>query len=177
MTLAKRIRDVVLGVVMVLVAIAMIAVPEFGFPLIIVILCVTLTVAGVRRLIFYARMARHMVGGIRIFYTGILLLDAGLFTFTLTNIPHFYVMLYLIFINGLTGVIGLLRALEDRRQGMRSWKIRMIYGAVNVLFALACLLNIHSETLAVYIYGASLLYAAVMRIITAFRKTDIVYIA
>lgn len=177
MKLSQRIRSVIFAVLMILICIAMIAVPEAGFSIVIAILCIALIVSGIQRLVYYGTMARFMVGGRRILYTGLLLLDAGLFTFTLSNIPQIYVMMYLAAVNGLAGGISVMRALEDRRQGAAHWRMRLFFGAVTLAFAAACGIFVRSINLAVFIYCAGLLYSAAMRIISAFRRTEIVYIA
>ena len=60
--------------------------------------------------------------------------------------------------------------------GTGSWRLRLLHGVVDLLQALLCLIFIGSVQLAVYIYVAGLIYSAIFRIITAFRRTAIVYI-
>ena len=58
-----------------------------------------------------------------------------------------------------------------------SARLRLAYGIAEVLMAAAVIaggLFYGNTTLAAYIYGAGLIYSAVLRIISAFRRTDIV---
>ena len=55
----------------------------------------------------------------------------------------------------------------------------MAYGVTNILIAIAVILGnaVFKEPLVTtYIYGAGLMYSAVLRIFTAVRRTKIVYI-
>ena len=49
-------------------------------------------------------------------------------------------------------------------------------GIVNILLAILCLVFIKVTSIAVMIYAVGLIYAGVIKIITAFRKTTMVYI-
>ena len=171
----RRIEETAAGIIMIVAAIVMLAAPKEGYPLIIAILSVAFAARGIRQLIFYFTMARFMVGGRMTLYTGIILLDFGVFTGTLTDVPHIYVLLYLVAINAFSGMVEVLRALESRRYGS-GWRLKMSHGVLNILMAVACFVFIKQAGTAVIIYGIGLVYSSVMRIISAWRKTKFVYI-
>ena len=59
------------------------------------------------------------------------------------------------------------------------WKRQLIEGVVNLLVALGTGvvgIAFHSTDLVVYIYCVCLLYTAVMKIASAFKRTAIIYI-
>jgi uncharacterized membrane protein HdeD (DUF308 family) len=66
--------------------------------------------------------------------------------------------------------------MEARRTVDGPWKLKLSHGIVNFLLALACLAFIRHSNTAVIIYGLGLLYSAINRIISAFRKTAFILI-
>lgn len=172
-----RIRNVFIGILMILLSIIMLSLePELSFIIAALILSLALLIKGIGLLIYYFTMARHMVGGKIQLYVGLIVLDFGIFTLTLTNIPHLYLILYMLGTHAFGGVINILRAREAKRNGASSWKLKTSQGVVNLIVAVLCLFSLGSTKLLVVIYCLGLLYSAVVRMITAFRKTAIVYI-
>lgn len=172
-----RIRNVFIGILMILLSFIMLWLePEQSFLIAALILSPALLIKGIGLLIYYFTMARHMVGGKIQLYVGLIVLDFGMFTLTLTNIPHLYLILYMLGTHAFGGVINILRAREAKRNGASSWKLKASQGVVNLVVAVLCLFSLGSTRLLVVIYCLGLLYSAVVRIITAFRKTAIVYI-
>ncbi len=87
---------------------------------------------------------------------------------------------YLLAVFAFSGGIDILRALEAKRYGAPSWKLKLISGCVTIAAAAAIGIAgfcFGSPELAVYGYCVSLLYLAVVRLIAAFRKTAVIYIA
>lgn len=140
------------------------------------LIAIWLTVYALRMILFYFRMAKHMVGGASILYQGLLLLDVGLFAGSASYLPRFYILAYLIAINGFAGVLTMLRALNIRRAKVQHWKLMFAHGVVNLGLAVACIVFSRSELVIICIFSASLAYAAFTRIISAFRRTALVYI-
>ncbi len=68
-----------------------------------------------------------------------------------------------------TGVIGILRAFEQKGLGVKAWKWKFLSRLIYVLLAIACAVFIKSANVAVVIFAAALIYAALVRIITAVR--------
>ena len=172
MTVFQRIRGVFVGVLMLVFAIILIVNPSDDiYMLLIIILALGLAISGIKDIIFYFTMARHMVGGKMILVQGVIVLDFALLTGSLSDVPKFYVLLYLIGVHAFSGVVETLRALESKRSVEGPWKLKLSHGIVNFLLAAACLIFIRHADTALIIYGIGLLYSAIMRILTAFRKT------
>ena len=106
----------------------------------------------------------------------IIMIDMGLFTASLTDVPVVYMMLYLVGLHLFSGVIDMMRALEAKRLKSGSWKLQLFEGMVNVILAVLCLLHIRSFAVAVLIYAAGLAWSGLIRIVRALRKTAIAYI-
>lgn len=174
----RRVRSVLFGAFLLLCAFVFVLIPEDSYYIVAAILCISLLVYGFRMLLFYFRMARHMVGGKAILYQAVIILDAGLFTSSVITMSSFIILFYLMAIFVFSGAIDILRSMEMRRVG-GSWRFKFISGIVNVLFALTMLIvGVFIGDLHILIYGycISLAYTAVIRIVTAFRKTAVVYI-
>lgn len=172
----QRIKNVLIGVLIILGAVILIAFPEEGIIITASILSLSLFVYGIKTLIYYITMTRHMVGGRIMLYLAVVVLDLGMFTMMLTNIPKMYIALYLVVVYAFSGAIDILRALEAKKYQAPSWRFSLISGIISVVIAILCIVFIGSTNMIVYLYSAGLIYSAIVRIITAFRKTAIVYI-
>ena len=179
MTVLQRVQNVFAGIVMILAAVAIVLLGGRGYILIADILSLSLTLNGASTILYYAVMARHMVDGRYILYKGVILLDLGIFTLSLQHYPAFVVVLYLIGALGFTGIVAILRARESREYG-GSWKLKTAEGALNLgaaVLALAAAAFFGSLFPMGIVYALGLVSSAVLRIISAFRKTAIVYVA
>jgi len=176
MTKLQRIENIALGIFAILLSVVMIRLPNEGFYIAALILCLTLLTMGVRSLLYYFTMARHMVGGKAVLFRGVIVLDLAFFTLTLNDIPRIYLILYLLSYHAFFGVVDVLRALEARQFEAPGWKLNMGYGLVNIGIAVACGFFIRSVEMIVYVYAVGLIYSGVERIITSFRRTAVVYI-
>lgn len=164
---------------MILGAVLMAAYPDRGYLVFTAVLGISLLIGGIRTLIYYFTMARHMVGGKTILYKAVILLDLGVFAMSLTELPRAYVILYMIGAHVFSGVVDILHALEGRRMEDPKWKRQALFAAGNLVVALLAGmagLVFHSSDLVVYIYCVCLIYTAVTRIAMAFKRTAIVYI-
>ena len=140
------------------------------------ILETALIISGIQQLVYYFTMARNMVGGIYIFYKGILLLDAGLFAVALGEVPEQYGMLYLIATMAFSGITAIIHAIEAKRMQSGRWIHQMFYGSVEFLSAIVCLIFLNSGRILLIVYSIGLFHAGTHRILSAFRKSEIVYI-
>jgi uncharacterized membrane protein HdeD (DUF308 family) len=172
----QRIKNVLIGILIILGAVILIAFPEEGIIITASILSLSLFVYGIKTMIYYITMTRHMVGGRIMLYLAVVVLDLGMFTMMLTNIPKMYIALYLVVVYAFSGAIDILRALEAKKYQAPSWRLSLISGIISVVIAILCIVFIGSTNMIVYLYSAGLIYSAIARIVTAFRKTAIVYI-
>lgn len=179
MSKIQRIRNVIFGLLMIILSLIMGIIPKVGINIAIFILCITLIFIGLRFIRYYITMARYMVGGKTLLVLGVTILDLGLFALAMSSVPLAYIMLYLIISYAFSGVIDILRALEARSYDAPSWKFNFSSGAINVAVAILALLFgtvFRSPDMVTYIFSAGLFYSGVTRIISAFRRTAIVYI-
>ena len=176
MSSRQRIQNIVIGLITIVVSIFMMSLPERGYQLAALIISISFTVSGLRTLLYYFTMSRFMVGGKRILFRGLILLDLGLFTSTFINSSKFYMILYIVIIHAIAGAIATLKGRQAKQNDAPSWKLSMVYGVVNLLMALFCIVFIRSTEMIVYIYCAGLIYSGVMRLYSVFRRTEIVYV-
>ncbi len=173
----QRVKGVLFGLLMLIVAILFILFPSDEMYMAIVgILSLGLAIAGLKDIIFYFKMARHMIGGKMILIQGVIILDFALITGSLANVPKIYILLYLIGIHAFSGVVEILRAMESKRSVEGPWKMKFFHGLVNFALALACLLLIRKAHTALLIYSLGLIYSAIVRIFSAFRRTSFILI-
>ncbi len=176
MTKIAKFREVAYGIGMALTSLLLFFMGETGYPVIVFILGLSLVIRGLKRIVFFFTMARHMVGGKAILYRGVLLFDMGLFAETLVDVPVVYIMIYILGFHAFTGLVKILRSLEGRKYGSSNWTIILGHGIIDIVIALICILNIRSTNLVIVVYCIWLTYSAIVKIGGVFRKQEIVYI-
>ncbi len=176
MTSVQRIRGILAGLTMIAMSVLLLIDKDIGYLVILSLITVGMTIAGISSLFYYFTMARFMCGGRVSLYKGLILIDAGFFTGTLSDVPRQYVLIYLIAIHAFSGGVEVLRALEARRYGAKSWRLKLSHGVVNLLMVLACLIFINKSGTVIFVYSIGLLYSGMLRIISACRRTAMVYI-
>lgn len=175
----QRIRDVAFGILMLLFALILFLFPEDSLVIVAAIISFLLLIFGFRQLWFYFTMARHMAGGKMILIQAIIILDLGLFTSSMLSMERYIILFYLLGVFVFTGFVDIMRSLESKRVGASSWKLKLVSGIISVALALLMLvLGIIFERVEIlsFGYGISLVYSGVMRIVTAFRKSAVIYI-
>ena len=177
MTVYQRIKKILFSLCMFAVALFFILNPsDTAYQIVVAILSLGLTVAGIKDIIFYFTMAKHMVGGKMILIQGVIIFDFAMITGSLADVPKIYILLYLIGIHAFSGVVEILRAMEARRTVDGPWKIKFSHGIVNFILAIACLIFIRHSNTALIIYSLGLMYSAVVRLFDAFGKKAFVVI-
>ena len=177
MTGFQRIRRILVGAVMIFFGILLIVDPsEESYQIIIGVLSLGLAIAGIKDILFYFTMARHMVGGRMILVQGVIILDFAIITGSMASVPRIYILLYLIVIHAFSGVVEILRAMEAKRTVAGPWKLKFSHGIINFALALACLVFIRKANTALLIFSVGLIYSAAVRILTAFRRTSFILI-
>lgn len=172
----QRIKSIVSGLFMLLAVLVILISDEGVTAWIVLALAYTLILKGLNMLLYYFTMARHMVGGLASLLAGVLLIDFGVLSVSFSDEPLSYMFLYLAGWNAFSGLIALLRALEARRNGGRSWKFNTLYGVINISVALACLVYRDKPEILCQVYCLGLGYSGIVRIVNGFRRTEIVYI-
>lgn len=175
----RRVLNVLTGLGMILIGV-LLMIPEPAVGLKFVLLCIQIgmTFRGLRLLYYYLTMARYTVGGKNVLYRGMIYLDLGVLAGSLIDHPVVYTVIYLALIHLFTGTVSIMRANESRKIGGQ-WGLKMAYGVTFVLLAAAVVtagVALDLPEVAAYVYGAGLIYSAILRIASAFRRTAIVYI-
>ncbi|MBQ9504144.1 MAG: hypothetical protein IJU93_03960 [Lachnospiraceae bacterium] len=171
----RRISNILLGIVMIVAGIIL-GLRRNGYYLAIVILGLLLVFRGFMKLIYYLVMARYMVGGKRILFTAIFMLDLGGFSLTLADIPRIFVLLYLLVIYASAGVIHILRSIEAKKQQSPTWRGTLVLGLGNIIIATLCVSFRRDDVLVGWLFAAGIIYSGLIRIINSLRSTAIVYI-
>lgn len=172
----QRARHIITGILFLVSSVILLNGGEKGFGMVLLLLTLSLIIYGLRLLGYYFNMAKHMVGGKEILYRGLLIFDFGLITLSLSGVPNFYLMLYILGVHLFSGVIDILRALEAKRIHGSSWKINFVHGIINTVIVAICIVFINRADMVVYIYSAGLFYSGIERIVRTFKKTAIVYV-
>ena len=179
MTKTARIINILFGLCMLVMAGLIIMYPQLSTPFILGVIGLGMTVKGIRSLFYYFSMAKHMVGGKRVLYRGIIFLDVGVLTSTLADSPELTVIIYIAVLSAFTGLLAVLKARESMKLGSPHWKGSMLYGVLNILVAATVIYFgsvDYQPHIATLMFAAGLIYSAILKIASAFRKTAIVYI-
>jgi uncharacterized membrane protein HdeD (DUF308 family) len=174
----QRLRKFLSGIGMLLGSLALFVDPVNGYYIIAFFMSLSMLLSGMRQLVYYAAMARHMVGGRSILYNALILTDLGFFTITAMTIPKIYLICHLLISHAFSGLVDMMKAYEDMKMHAASWRMSLVYGMGNLLTAVAafaCIINSY-EGMVSYVYGIGLAYSAIMQMASAFRKTAIIYI-
>ena len=175
MTFWQRFMRILGSLLVILVALVLMSGAGEAYPIIILVYGFSLFFSGISRLFFFFTMSKNMVGGKLDLYRGVFLIDIGVFTLSLHSIPHLYILLYLTGMLGFYGIVEILCALDSRRlQG--HWMMQMARGIGSILIMFLCLFFLNSPDTAVIIYALGLIYTSILRIISAFRNTNIIAI-
>ncbi|MBO6137969.1 MAG: hypothetical protein J6O71_05080 [Lachnospiraceae bacterium] len=172
---ARRISNILMGAALIAAGLFL-NFTEDGYLLVMIFLGLLLVFRGLVKLGYYLTMARYMVGGKRILFTAIFLLDLGGFTLTLADIPRVFILLYLLTIYAGSGVIHLLRGIEAKRQQSPAWRRSIVAGASSIIIAALCIIFRGNNKYVVWFFSAGIIYSGVIRIVNSLRKTAIVYI-
>ena len=157
MSFFQRFKSILAGILMLFFVALLLLLPNEAYYLVAGVLGLMLIIYGIRLLWYYLTMARHMVGGKTILYQSVIVIDLSLFSSTLMSV---------------------LRAFEAKKYG-GSWKLKLITGVIGLALAITLVVLGFAFGLTQYlVYGfcLSLVYSAVVRIISAFRQTAVVYI-
>ena len=173
-----RIKSCITGVIILAFAVFLVLVHEDSYLLIPILLGLSILLYGIKLLWYYLRMARYMVGGKSFLYQAIFVMDFGVFTLSIIGLNNrIIVLIYLLGIYAFTGVVDVLRALEAKGVGATGWKLKLFRGISGLLFVVALfIIGFVVGRTDIFIYGFcfSLAYSAIIRIITAFRRSAVV---
>ncbi len=176
MNKTQKIENFVIGLFMLATAMVIMLVPEIGYMIAGFMMGCGIIIYGAKSIIYYLFMARHMVGGRKILFNGIVITDFGIVALLLINQPQRILMFYLIVIYMLYGIINILRARDIKKQGGKNWIRKFTLGLIDVCVGVLCFVFINSTNLVVIFYGIALLLYALAKIGSVFEKTEMIYI-
>ena len=176
MTKVQRIRNILAGLALIVCALVLTLFPEYGYSFIAVVMSFSLTLYGVRMLVYYFTMARHMVGGRALLYTGAIIFALGVFIGSLADIPQLHIVVYLLVVHLVAGGLNVARGVEAKKAGAPLWRRSMGMGVANLFLCATCVAFFWAPEVVIYGYAIGLVGAACVRIASAFRRTAIVYI-
>ena len=176
MTRFQRIENLAAGAFLVLLGLLIPRAGGDSYAIITGLLAFYMTFNGVRLLFYYFTMARHMPGGKTILFTGLLLANFALFSFSLVDEKRIYIVVYLAAVHSFWGLINLVKGISEIRSRAASFRIDMAQGIGNLVLAGASLCSIHSVRLLIWFFCGGLIYSGLVRIISAFRRSAVVYV-
>jgi uncharacterized membrane protein HdeD (DUF308 family) len=170
-----KIKNLVIGLAMLVFAVLLFLNPTYGPPVIIALTAIGLLLEGISSLIFYCTMAVHMTGGRKLLFRSILILDLGAFLLTGFTGSSTLIMMYLMGFLAVSGGISIIRALESKKEGA-PWKGKVAGGAIAIAAFIVGSIFMSNPLTMVIIFCLGLLYSGINRIVNVFRKTAVIYI-
>lgn len=171
-----RIKNIIIGIAVIVISVYMLAVPSTGYYMATLILGVVLLINGIKQFIYFFSMGIHMIGGKMILYRALITMDLSFFILTIGGIGQRYMMVYFIIYYLFAGIIIIFRAYESRKAEAGFWKWKLMLGIVKVTVAFMCIIYNNSEDVMLYLLCFGLIISAVARIGVALKKTAIIYI-
>ncbi|MGN0167646.1 MAG: DUF308 domain-containing protein [Acetatifactor sp.] len=171
-----RIKNIIIGIAVIVISVYMLAVPSTGYYMATLILGVVLLINGIKQFIYFFSMGIHMIGGKMILYRALITMDLSFFILSIGGIGPRYMMVYFIIYYLFAGIIIIFRAYESRKAEAGFWKWKLMLGIVKVTVAIMCIIYNNSEDVMLYLLCFGLIISAVARIGVALKKTAIIYI-
>ena len=172
----QRIGQFTQGFFMLLCCIILLAIPEYySTRIVALVLSLALMAYGIRTLVYYFTMARHMVGGNAMLFVGIIAFDLGALVLILSDQPQYSLMLYLVGTNGFMGLVGILRSIERKKIGGK-WVSSLVNSILRLLIVVACIAFFNSGDTLILILAIGLGLSAFGHFGAAFRKPELIFI-
>ena len=175
MSKLQRIMSFLIGLMMIICGVALLLAPKDGLVFVAYVLGFAIMIYGVRMLVYYLTMARHMTSGLSVLFIAVIVIDVSVFALALVGDPKLSIVIYLVGYNMLTGILSIARGIESKLFGS-SWIPNVLHGIVNIALAALCVTFVGSDQIVIIIFCIGLFYSAAERIVTAFRPTEIIYI-
>ena len=176
MNKTQRVLQIFAGLLQLLGALILLIIPENGLLIVLLILSLMFVYYGIKDIVRYFTMTRFMVGGRQILFRGVIVLNFGIFSYSLASASSLYIAIYLIGLYAFDGIVDVLRAREAKQLQSGHWKLRMTEGIIKILLGIACIVFMGSEKMLIVMFAVSLTYSAIWRIVSAFRRTSVIYV-
>jgi len=172
----QRFGSLILGLLMVACGFVLLLEPQGGVIVVAAILAAALLLYGVGKLVYYIRMARHMAGGLMVLFIAVIALDVGVLAFAMViENPLVAIASYLSTYNTIVGFITIARGIESKMFGS-PWISNIVLGLVSLALASLCTTYINSGETIIWVFCIGLFYDACVRMVSAFKPTEIIYI-
>ena len=176
MTVIRRINIILFGIAQFILGLIMLIMPEYGTRIVLLTIGYYLIIIGYKNIWYYFGMARFMVDGRLALIQGVIMIDFGFLANSLTDVPRIYIIIYLMIIHTFSGILEILRALEEKKYGSKSWRLKLCHGIVNLTIVILCVIFIQNNSTAVIIFASGVIYSAIIRIITGFRRSSFLFV-
>lgn len=167
------------GIISIFLALLLILAPREGLPVVLRLISISMSISGLRSLIYYITMARSAVGGKMVLFQGIFFLDVGVSIWALADNLSIYLVIYIAAMNIFAGLVAVLRGRESRSTGSRHWRLTTAYGVTSILMAAIVMVScfgLRRTDLTIYAYAVGMAYSGALQIIASTRRTAIIYI-
>ena len=175
MTKLQRIANVIVGLLMIACGFILLLDPKNGLLAVSFILGLTVLLYGVRKLVYYLRMAHLMAGGLSVLFIAVIAIDIGIFAVAVIDNPKLAIALYLVCYNVLAGALAIARGIESKLFGA-PWVLSIAHGLVNIALAGLCIAFANSDDTIIMIFCIGLFYNAGVRVVSALKPPEIIYI-
>ena len=176
MSKARRVWTIIGAVTAIQGAVFLMFMPIIAFEAIAMGVGMMLTFYGIKYLLYYLTHAQHMVGGKWFLLIGLILFDMGIFATALYNQAQAIAIIYVVGAHLVGAVLNYIRAFGNKKDNNPGWKIDLAQGIGNTVQIVLCLVFINSVIIPVYCYCVYAIYTGILMIISACKKTAIVYI-
>ena len=175
MTKLQRFFSLISGLLMIACGLVLLLQPSNGLLAIACAMGISLILYGVGKLFYYIRLAHHMTGGLSVLFMAIIAIDVGVFAAAVIDNPQLAVAVYLIIYYAISGVLAIARGVESKLFGS-PWLLKVLDGVTNLALAALCIAFIRSDEIIIWLFCLGLFYNAGVRLASAFRPTEIIYI-
>ena len=172
----RRVLNVILALFGILGAVILMLIPDSAYEVLALGISITLVYYGVKYIIYYLTNAQHMVGGKWFLLIGIIMFDMGVFVTAVYDRAQRLTLIYIISSHFIAAMLGLIRTVGDKKDCNPAWKIHLAQCIGSFIQVILCVIFINSGMIPLYLYCIYAIYNAVLMIISAFRKTAIVYV-
>ena len=176
MSKTRRILTVFFSLVAIYGSLMLMFFPDIAFDALAFGVGITLVYYGVRYLLYYLTHAQHMVGGKWFLLIGLIMFDMGVFAVAVYDKAQMITLIYVISAHFIAAVLGLIRTIGDKKDNNPSWKLHLAQSIAGFIQVILCVIFIRSVMIPVCLYCIYTIYTSVLMIISAFRKTAIVYV-
>lgn len=176
MSKARRVLTILAALIAIEGSIAVMLMPDIAYKVLALGIGMTLVYYGIRYIIYYVTNAQHMVGGKWFMLIGIIMFDMGVFATAIFDRAQVITKIYIIAALLIAAVLGAIRTVGDRKDNNPRWKISLAQSIAGFIQVTLSVIFINENMIPLYLYCIYAIYTSVLMIISAFKKTAIVYV-